>query len=261
MRQRIRSVAVLGAISLASAGVLVASTSTTATAAGFGYSHLNAIQKRLISGTAAFELDTSATGQAARSARTATSAAEHRSSHHVSGGYGSACSKKLGSNVKVNQNCLNLTDADLQGRGQAQNETSIAVDPNNREHIVASYNDYRRGDGTCGASYSLDGGRTWARHHDPERLHPRRRRRRGPRVLAGRRRHLGRLGHQGQRLPVVPGVQPRRRRPRRTPTSPAPSTCSAPPAPTARRGTSPAARWPSSTTPPARARRCSTSSC
>ena len=71
MRQRVRSVAVLGAISLASAGVLVASTSTTATAAGFGYDHLNAIQKRLISGTAAFELDTSATGQAARSARAA----------------------------------------------------------------------------------------------------------------------------------------------------------------------------------------------
>ena len=75
MRQRVRSVAVLGALSLASAGVLVASTSTTATAAGFGYSHLNAIQKRLISGTAAFELDTSASGQAARSARAGTAAA------------------------------------------------------------------------------------------------------------------------------------------------------------------------------------------
>ena len=38
---------------------------------------------------------------------------------------------KLGSNVKVNHNCLNLTDSDLQGRGQAQNETWVAVDPNN----------------------------------------------------------------------------------------------------------------------------------
>jgi len=27
---------------------------------------------------------------------------------------------------------------------------------------VSSYNDYRRGDGTCGGSYSLDGGRDWA---------------------------------------------------------------------------------------------------
>ena len=67
-----------------------------------------------------------------------------------------------GSNVKVNANCLNLTDTDLQGRGQAQNETWIAVDPNNSQHLVGSYNDYRRGDGTCGVSYSLNGGRTWA---------------------------------------------------------------------------------------------------
>ena len=30
-----------------------------------------------------------------------------------------------GNNVKVNQNCLNITDPDLQGRAQAQNETSV----------------------------------------------------------------------------------------------------------------------------------------
>jgi hypothetical protein len=72
------------------------------------------------------------------------------------------CPNSIGGNVKVNQNCLNVTDADLQGRGQAQNETSIAVDPNNPKHILASYNDYRRGDGTCGVSHSLDGGASWA---------------------------------------------------------------------------------------------------
>jgi len=71
------------------------------------------------------------------------------------------CQSDLGTNIKVNQNCLNISDPDLQGRAQAQNETSIAVDPNNPQHMVASYNDYRRGDGTCGSSYSLDGGRTW----------------------------------------------------------------------------------------------------
>src|SRR5439155_15876613 len=54
-----------------------------------------------------------------------------------------------------------LTDPNLQGRGQAQNETSIAQDPNQPNHMIASYNDYRRGDGTCGVSYSLDKGRTW----------------------------------------------------------------------------------------------------
>jgi hypothetical protein len=71
------------------------------------------------------------------------------------------CGVTTGGNVKVNQNCLNLTDPDLQGRGQAQNETAIAVDPNNSRHLVAGYNDYRRGDGTCGTSYSLDGGKSW----------------------------------------------------------------------------------------------------
>jgi hypothetical protein len=71
------------------------------------------------------------------------------------------CSVSAGSNIKVNQNCLNITDPTLQGRAQAQNETSIAIDPNNSQHLVASYNDYRRGDGNCGTSYSLDGGRNW----------------------------------------------------------------------------------------------------
>src|SRR4051812_23604162 len=72
-----------------------------------------------------------------------------------------SCPNNLQSNIKVNQNCLNLSDPDLQGRGQAQNEEFIKVDPNNPNHVVASYNDYRRGDGTCGSSYSLDSGRTW----------------------------------------------------------------------------------------------------
>ena len=72
------------------------------------------------------------------------------------------CPATRGTNIKVNVNCLNQTDSDLQGRGQAQNEPWIAVDPNNPAHLVASYNDYRRGDGTCGVSYSINGGRTWA---------------------------------------------------------------------------------------------------
>ena len=40
-------------------------------------------------------------------------------------------------------------------------------------------------------------------------------------VLAGRRRHVGRLGHPGQRVPVLPGVQPRHRGIAATRTSPA----------------------------------------
>jgi hypothetical protein len=72
------------------------------------------------------------------------------------------CPTNRADNVKVNQNCVNVADASLQGRSQAQNETSIAVDPSNPSHLVGSYNDYRRGDGNCGGSFSLDGGRSWA---------------------------------------------------------------------------------------------------
>ena len=74
---------------------------------------------------------------------------------------GHACAESRGKNVKVNQNCQNVTDPDLAGRGQAQNETAVAIDPNNKNHVIASQNDYRRGDGNCYGAYSLDGGRNW----------------------------------------------------------------------------------------------------
>lgn len=45
---------------------------------------------------------------------------------------------------------------------RAQNETSIAIDPNNPQHIVTGYNDYRRGWPIGGGfSTSFDGGKTW----------------------------------------------------------------------------------------------------
>src|SRR5579859_7195027 len=71
------------------------------------------------------------------------------------------CPVSQGRDVKVNVNCLNVADPNLQGRSQAQNETAIAVSPDG-QHLIASYNDYRRGDGSCGVSYSLDGGARWA---------------------------------------------------------------------------------------------------
>jgi len=129
-------------------------TASTATAAPFGYNQLNNVQKRLVSGLLASELN--GADVAAQSRIRVPSAARRVSP--TSG----ACENHFGSNVKVNQNCLNLTDADLQGRGQAQNETWVAVDPRNASHVLASYNDYRRGDGTCGVSYSLDAGKSWA---------------------------------------------------------------------------------------------------
>src|SRR5258708_7330533 len=65
------------------------------------------------------------------------------------------CQGNLGTNIKVNQNCLNVSDKDLHGRAQAHNATSIAVPPTHPLHVLSSFNDYRRGDGTCGVAYSL----------------------------------------------------------------------------------------------------------
>src|SRR5919202_5533344 len=111
---------------------------------------MNDEQERLISGFAAFELGKTNNDNGPT----------NRPDQYFPRGSGD-CATILSSNVKVNQNCLNLTDPDLQGRGQAQNETSIAINPNNTNNVVASYNDYRRGDGTCGTSWSTDGGRSW----------------------------------------------------------------------------------------------------
>ncbi|MEC3981957.1 sialidase family protein [Amycolatopsis sp. H20-H5] len=124
----------------------------TATAQPFGFTALSPVQQRHVSGLMSTVLNGEDPANIARraAAGTATPAAA------------SACVNQFGANVKVNQNCLNLTDADLQGRGQSQNETWAAADPNNPQHVISSYNDYRRGDGTCGVTYSLDGARTWA---------------------------------------------------------------------------------------------------
>ena len=72
------------------------------------------------------------------------------------------CGLKDQVNVKVNQNCVNVADPRLQGRSQAQNETSIAIDPVDSKRVVASFNDYRRGDGNCYGAYSQDGGKSWS---------------------------------------------------------------------------------------------------
>ena len=71
------------------------------------------------------------------------------------------CAVRLGDDVRVNQDCENATDPALHGRSQAQNEAAIAIDPRDARRVIAASNDYRRGDGGCGAYFSQDGGRTW----------------------------------------------------------------------------------------------------
>ncbi len=193
------SVAAFGAAVLAatSLGVL---TGSPAQAQPFNYGHLNKIQQRLVSGLLAAELN--GADPAARAQGASPPAAPRAAPTS------SACTNRFGDNVKVNQNCLNLTDPDLQGRAQAQNETWIAVDPNNADHLVGSYNDYRRGDGTCGVSYSLDGGKSWADATTPNGFT------RGTAFGGAPREYWQASGDtsvawdQGQRVPVVPAVQP-----------------------------------------------------
>ena len=113
---------------------------------------LNSVQQRLLSGFASLEL----------SGNTVSGAARPLKLGNYNPSPNKGCPTTLASNVRVNQNCLNISDANLQGRGQAQNETAIAQQPGSSNNLVAGYNDYRRGDGTCGVSYSGNGGQAWS---------------------------------------------------------------------------------------------------
>jgi hypothetical protein len=141
--------------------VLLLSNSTQATATGTLATRLNKIQKRLVSGFVDYELNAS-------NVTSSVAAGKKLTRKPLSGSPGvsyfpgsDGCSGHFGNNIKINQNCSNLSDSDLQGRSLAQNETAIAADPNHPDHLVAASNDYRRGDGTCGVSYSLNNGATW----------------------------------------------------------------------------------------------------
>lgn len=112
------------------------------------YEQLNPVQKRIVSPRLAEAIGRRPAAPLAV-ARAATTAA------------GPQDTTALGPAIRVNQGGLNDTDTDLQGRGQAQNEPWIAIDPHDSRRVVASYHDYRRGDADCGVSYSSDGGRHW----------------------------------------------------------------------------------------------------
>jgi len=155
----------LFAAALAVVAVAGGGLGTKSASAKSWYDQLPTIQKRILSGYAAFEM-----GPNIRRVPTLSNGGdEDEGGDDVDVTMSPlqkrpTCPQNYGSNVVVNQNCLNISDPDLQGRGQAQNETAIASDPNNRRHVIASYNDYRRGDGTCGVSYSSDGDKVAGSH-------------------------------------------------------------------------------------------------
>ena len=172
--------AVVAAGLLFGAGLVLIQSHASARA-GLNYKHLSKIQKRLISETLASALgpqpkslkprvvpqggdDDNGGGDGAPTnppASFGSPSGTGSPSNYFPTQQGQ-CSQTLGQDVKVNQNCLNVADSALQGRSQANNEPSISVDPFNSKHLVASENNYIRGDGTCGSHFSLDGGRTWA---------------------------------------------------------------------------------------------------
>jgi hypothetical protein len=164
-------------------------------ASGISYSTLNFIQKKLVSGALAQTLGPTSTGGPQAAATTAGSgcvnptgggdesdeadnecAPDSFASPGGGGGGNPAgfvpaangnCPETLGDNVKVNQACENVSDPALAGRGQAQNEEAIAINPMNPNQVVASQNDYRRGDGNCYTDYSVNGGQGWSDSTDP----------------------------------------------------------------------------------------------
>ncbi|HEV2374471.1 MAG TPA: sialidase family protein [Streptosporangiaceae bacterium] len=118
---------------------------------GLSLHGLNRIQRHILSGFASFEAGIGVSSVAPKphaGPRIPTVASK-------------LCPHNLGMDVKVNQNCLNVTDVDLQGRGQATNETTIAQNPFNPSQLVGGFNDYIRGDGNCYGDFSSNGGASW----------------------------------------------------------------------------------------------------
>jgi hypothetical protein len=152
-------------VGVAAGALIVALGGGAGPASGAAQLKLTKEQQRTLSGFASFELGQAGASNEAqathpparfRTVSRSSTAAPTAPSSSVSG-----CPTKFASNVNVSQNCLNITDPDLQGRAQAQNETAIAQDPNDPGQIVAAYNDYRRGDGTCGQDMSSNAGASW----------------------------------------------------------------------------------------------------
>jgi hypothetical protein len=124
----------------------------TVQAKSLTYANLSALQKRFLSGLVFTDLN--ASGSKAHTSVTARSGSFSSTSS-------TGCFNGNGDGVRINQNCLNITDTDLQGRGQIQTDSVIAQDPFHPGHMLAGSNDYRNGDSGCYSSFSRDGGQNW----------------------------------------------------------------------------------------------------
>ncbi len=152
MRRTTRWFVLPTCMALAGGSLALFSGATPAAASGANYDHLKKVQRHLLSGQAALELSASDPGNRPNALTPRNYIPKRKGAE--------GCQQRLNDNVKVNANCENITDPDLQGRGQSNNETSIAYNPNNPANMVASANDYRRGDGACYTSYTNDKGKS-----------------------------------------------------------------------------------------------------
>jgi hypothetical protein len=126
------------------------------------YDHLTKMQKRLLSGFASSEID-AARGVIGHGKTRRVVRVHERSgaaSFYIPRSAG--CAYRIGSNVNMDTDCQNVSDTDLAGRGQAQNETYISEDPRRPGRLLGSSNDYRRGDGGCFSYASHDSGRSFS---------------------------------------------------------------------------------------------------
>jgi hypothetical protein len=124
----------------------------SALAKSLTYANLTALQKHFLSGLVSSEMH-------APQSTAHTSAAPRGSSFASTTTDG--CFKGQENAVRINQNCLNISDTDLQGRGQVQTDSVIAEDPLHPGHMVAGSNDYRNGDSGCYSAFSRDSGHSW----------------------------------------------------------------------------------------------------
>ena len=117
---------IVGFTSLVSAAVLTSlagfGSQSVSAAQPMTYDRLSKMQKRLVSGFASTEIDMARGALPAKQARPAqmtrinAAALPFYQPRSAAG-----CTYQFGSNRNMDTDCQNVTDADLQGRGQAQN--------------------------------------------------------------------------------------------------------------------------------------------
>src|SRR4051794_27522246 len=158
-----RAVAVRSVLVAALVGAVLAlpASQGSATVRPMRLSQLTDIQNRLVSGLASTEFERASTTTRRPAPRTEPlqpALGSTAARFYVPGARGS-CAYRIGRAVNMDQDCQNVTDPDLGGRAQAQNETYVSEDPFRPGRLLGSSNDYRRGDGGCFGYTSSDGGR------------------------------------------------------------------------------------------------------